>query len=94
MMTLKSTKRVPLGEVVITQGAMSELPADEVRQCLQRHVEGDWGELCQEDWTLNDEALETEQRLLSSYRTTSGTSFWIITEWDRSYTTILLPEEY
>lgn len=94
MMTLKSNKRVPLGEVVVTPGVICELSPDEMRQGLQRHAEGDWGDVCEEDWALNDEALENESRLLSSYRTTSGIRFWIITEWDRSVTTILLPEEY
>ena len=94
MMTLKSNKRVPLGEVVVTPGVICELSADEMRQGLQRHTEGDWGDVCEEDWALNDEALENESRLLSSYRTKRGIQFWIITEWDRSVTTILLPEEY
>ena len=94
MMTLKSIKRVPLGQVVITRGAMNELPAREVQNSLFRHAMGDWGDVCEEDWTLNDEALEHEARLLSSYRTDNGIRFWIITEWDRSLTTILLPEEY
>lgn len=94
MMSLKSSRRVPLGQVVITRGAMNELPAGEVQECLLRHAEGDWGDVYEEDWALNDEALEHESRLLSSYRTVNGIRFWIITEWDRSYTTILLPEEY
>mgnify|MGYP002652373312 CR=1 FL=1 len=94
MMTLKSSKRIPLGQVVITRGALETLPAVEVFDCLMRHAEGDWGDVCQEDWALNDEALENESRLLSSYRTKEGVQFWIITEWDRSYTTILLPEDY
>ena len=94
MMTLKSNERFPLGQVVITRGAINELSADEVSECLLRHTEGDWGDVCEEDWTLNDEALEHESRLLSSYRTVNGIRFWIITEWDRSHTTILLPEEY
>lgn len=94
MMTLKSSKRVPLGQVVITRGAFEALPAVEVFDCLLRHAEGDWGDVCQEDWALNDEALENESRLLSSYRTKAEIRFWIITEWDRSITTILLPLEY
>ena len=94
MMTLKSSKRVPLGQVVITQGALNDLPAEEVQESLLRHAEGDWGDVCKEDWELNDEALENEARLMSSYRTKKGIRFWIITEWDRSVTTILLPLEY
>ena len=100
MVTLKSIKRFPqgqrfpLGQVVITDGAINELSADEVRECLLRHAEGDWGDLSPEDWELNDEALENEGRLLSRYVSQNGQPFWIITEWDRSVTTILLPEEY
>lgn len=94
MMTLKSNKRVPLGQVVVTRGALETLPAVEVFDCLLRHAEGDWGDLCKEDRAQNDEALEHEARLMSRYRTKNGIRFWIITEWDRSYTTILLPEEY
>ena len=59
-----------------------------------RRAEGDWGDVCKEDWAENDEALKHERRLLSSYRTKHGVRFWIITEWDRSVTTILLPLEY
>ena len=94
MMTLKSNRRFPLGQVVITQGALNDLPAEEVQASLLRHAEGDWGDVCKGDWALNDEALEHESRLMSSYRTKQGIRFWIITEWDRSVTTILLPLEY
>ena len=94
MMTLKSNRRFPLGQVVITQGALHDLPAEEVQESLLRHAEGDWGDVCKEDWELNDEALENEARLMSRYRTVEGVRFWIITEWDRSVTTIFLPLEY
>jgi len=53
-----------------------------------------WGEVCQEDWQANDEALETGERLLSAYRTSKDERIWIITEHDRSVTTLLLPDEY
>ena len=94
MTTLKSSRRFPLGQVVITRGAISDIPADEVRECLLRHAEGDWGDVSQEDWSENDEALKNESRLMSSYLSKAGIRFWIITEWDRSVTTILLPLEY
>ena len=55
---------------------------------------GDWGELDEEDKTANDEALKTGERLLSAYKSATGTKFWIITEADRSVTTILMPEDY
>lgn len=94
MMTLKSSKRFPLGQVVITQGAQRVLSAEEVERSLLRHAEGDWGDVGKGDWARNDEALENEARLLSRYRTKKGIRFWVITEWDRSVTTILLPLEY
>jgi|TARA_R110000772_G_scaffold266742_1_gene389659 hypothetical protein len=62
---------------------------------LQRHLNGDWGDLCDDDRRQNDVALKSgEDRLLSSYQVTSDLKLWIITERDRSVTTLLLPEEY
>ena len=87
MMTLKSNRRFPLGQVVITSGAMEALPPKEVGKSLFRHAGGDWGDVSKMDWAENDQALKHESRLLSSYRTTTGIRFWIITEWDRSVTT-------
>jgi len=63
-------------------------------EALQRHVAGDWGELDEEDKKANDGALQTGERLLSAYQSATGTKFWIITEADRSVTTVLLPEDY
>ncbi len=85
--------RFNVGELVITQGAY-ELPQDEVWYGLVRHMKGDWGELCEFDRNQNDLALDQGGRLVSSYSTRSGTVFWIITEHNRSVTTILLPMEY
>jgi hypothetical protein len=64
-----------------------------VVEALRRHSEGDWGDVCEEDKKLNDAALENGTRVLSAY-TVADTRIWIITEADRSVTTILLPEEY
>jgi hypothetical protein len=61
---------------------------------LDRHVTGDWGEVGAEDGRLNDEALEDGSRVLSAYHTLKGVKLWIITEADRSVTTILRPDEY
>jgi hypothetical protein len=55
---------------------------------------GDWGDLCQEDIDENNRALEVGSRILSAYTSSSKVKFWIITEWDRSVTTVLLPSEY
>jgi hypothetical protein len=83
-----------VGRLVATPGALANVMHDEILQALKRHVNGDWGEVCDEDQAANEEALVTGTRLLSAYTSQSGTKFWIITEADRSATTILLPEEY
>ena len=61
---------------------------------LARHAGGDWGELCPEDRRANDRAVRLDERILSAYRLADGRKLWAITEWDRSSTTLLLPEEY
>lgn len=83
----------PFGETVITANASLRLSTEEVLAGLRRHASGDWGDLCPEDMQTNDEALLTGGRLLSAYGT-GRHRFWIITEWDRSVTTVLLPEDY
>jgi hypothetical protein len=83
-----------LGQVVMTRGVGISIPPEEVLHALSRHVSGDWGEVCEEDARENEYSLKKGFRLLSVYRTTSGTSFWILTEADRSQTTVLLPNEY
>ena len=86
----------PLGEIAITEGASAALQstAQTAEQLLGRHSFGDWGELGDEDWERNNHALENALRLLSSYRLRDKTMVWVITEWDRSCTTVLLPQEY
>ena len=83
-----------LGRTVATQGIVRCLNPDEILVALSRHQSGDWGELGDEDKLSNERALLEEGRLVSKYRSVSGTPFYVITEWDRSYTTVLLPEEY
>ncbi|MDE1554309.1 MULTISPECIES: hypothetical protein [Comamonas] len=92
-----SQARFSPGQVVMTAG-VDEL----VRQgrlnptpYLRRHLHGDWGDLSDDDRRLNDAALQSgEDRLFSSYQVTRDLKLWIITEWDRSVTTLLLPSEY
>ena len=85
--------RFPLGEVVITANAGLRLSTEEVLSALRRHASGDWGDLCPEDTLANHDALNQGGRLLSAYG--QGIHrFWIITESDRSVTTVLLPEDY
>lgn len=88
--------KFPLGQCLSTPGSARAL--EEAGQSpfefLLRHVVGDWGEVGPEDWKENDLSLQEGFRLLSSYHTAAGVKLWIITEADRSVTTILLPEEY
>ena len=86
--------RFPLGRTVITRGALDALDDADVRAGIARHAIGDWGDLCPEDKEANDDALRVGARVLSAYHTEGGLKFWIITEADRSATTVLLPEEY
>lgn len=82
------------GLLVATTHAIAELAPNEVAQALARHLSGDWGELAEEDQQTNEDALADEGRLFSAYTSSTGVKFWIITEWDRSVTTVLLPEDY
>jgi hypothetical protein len=86
---------LPLGRVLATPGALKLLVevGGHLFELLARHATGDWGDLCKYDRRQNEIALRGGYRVLSSYETTAGT-VWIITEADRSVTTILLPEEY
>ena len=86
----------PLGQVVATPGALAALEdADQTPiEFLQRHIVGDWGDLDEHDRNENEFSLREGLRLLSAYRTSKDIRIWIITEADRSATTILLPHEY
>lgn len=84
----------PLGQLLMTPGARDGVPPNEMFHALRRHARGDWGELDGHDLEANNRAIKDGGRLLSAYRTKSGTKFWIITEADRSSTTVLLPDEY
>ena len=75
-------------------GALAAVPAEEMQAALRRHHSGDWGDLCDADRQENERSLAEGLRLLSVFRTTAGVKFYIITEHDRSATTVLLPEEY
>jgi hypothetical protein len=88
--------KFPFGEVVATQGAAAALNdvGDHPFVYLQRHAHGDWGELDADDVAENELSLVNGLRLLSAYTLKDGTRIWIITEADRSVTTILLPSEY
>ncbi len=88
-----------LGRVMMTQGIAALIKASTINPTLylHQHIVGDWGDVCEEDWAANNEALENESRLFSVYRLPDNNvskNIWIITEWDRSVTTLLLPSEY
>ena len=86
--------KFPLGRLVITLAALHALQPEDVAASIRRHVTGDWGELDEHDRQENELSLREGFRLLSAYSDSGGTRFWIITEADRSATTVLLPEDY
>ena len=85
-----------LGKLVATPGALELLTRSEQTplEFLARHSRGDWGECCPEDATENDFSVKVGFRIFSVYRTRNGEKLWVITEADRSVTTLLLPSEY
>jgi hypothetical protein len=88
--------RFPLGRVVATPRALAALEKAEQFPAafLDRHVHGDWGEVPEVDKQENELAVEQRLRILSAYTTSAGDKIWVLTEADRSATTLLLPEEY
>jgi len=88
--------RFPLGRVVATPGALSALEKAEQlpAEFLDRHVHGDWGDVPEEDKQANERSVAQGLRILSAYTTSAGDKIWILTEADRSATTLMLPEEY
>jgi hypothetical protein len=89
-----SDKVVSLGQIVITANALSVLNQTDVQTALHRHSHCDWGELCESDRRQNELALEQNLRLFSVYFDRHGIKFYVLTEHDRSVTTVLLPEDY
>jgi len=83
-----------LGTTVMTKMVEQVISREELIMALDRHRIGDWGLVEPEDAEANDEALVNNDRILSVYESKDGITFWIITEADRSSTTVLLPEEY
>lgn len=88
-----------IGRTVMTRGINEEILSDknfskEVLKAFSRYLKKDWGEMCEEDKQMNDEAIKSgNDRILASYETTKG-NIYIITEHDRSATTILFADEY
>lgn len=86
----------PLGQLLMTQGVQAEALSGRLdpQALLRRHARGDWGDICAEDQRENELAVDAGLRLLSSYRIDASLTVWVITEADRSVTTLLLPSEY
>lgn len=94
--TIQTAALFPLGRTYATPGAIGALSESGQlpEEFLHRHQTGDWGEVCDADKQENEFSLEKGFRILSAYRTKVGTKSWVITEHDRSVTTLLLPSEY
>jgi hypothetical protein len=90
----KLEMKFPSGHIVATTNAFNTIPSYEIVSALARHLRGDWGSLDPEDEKSNNHALKSGGRLFSQYYTNQNIKFWIITEADRSATTVLLPEDY
>jgi len=86
--------RLPLGRVVVTSNARDILSDFDINSAIIRHQCGDWGDVSEADRKANDSAIKNGDRVLSSYTSEAGDKFWIITECDRSYTTVLMPSDY
>lgn len=86
--------KFPLGQLVATRNALDVLSQADILEGISRHARGDWGEICAEDRKENELSLVEGFRLMSVYRAADGTKFWVITEADRSATTVLLPDDY
>jgi hypothetical protein len=87
----------PLGKIVFTRGgieAFQQKGVPPVGNIIARHATGDWGDMDEQDKALNDAAVKDGGRIFSAYQLTDDLRVWVITEWDRSATTVLLPSEY
>lgn len=92
-MTKIEQPKFPLGQIVITENAAQHLDTVAVNEALRRHVSGDWGDVPPEDSCENEYSLQHGFRLLSAYGT-GNRRFWLVTEADRSATTIMMPSDY
>jgi hypothetical protein len=89
-------QRFPLGQTYATPGALEALSeaGQDASQFLSRHQAGDWSEMSEEDKRENEFSVDKDLRIFSAYHTSKGEKIWVVTEADRSATTILLPQEY
>jgi hypothetical protein len=82
------------GEIIVTAGVARKVPQNDVEAAVRRHLRGDWGDLGEEDRKRNDQILERGGTLASIFTASNGLKFYVLTEPDRSSTTVLLPSEY
>lgn len=89
-------KLFELGQLLITSGSEEKLNSLQMDPMvlLARHVSGDWREMHEDDQAQNADAVKNGGRIMSEYTLNVDEKIWVITEWNRSVTTILLPEEY
>ncbi|MEW6156567.1 MAG: hypothetical protein AB1813_04005 [Verrucomicrobiota bacterium] len=83
-----------LGRIMTTPHALEQISNDDILTAIGRHQAGDWGDCDPDDRQANDQALLDGSRLFSVYHSGKGVKFWIITEANREYTTVLLPSDY
>ena len=88
------TLKFSTGALRASKVALQSVNREDIAAALHRHVHGDWGIVCRDDAEANEYALLHDLRILSIYRDRNGIRFWIITEADRSSTTVLLPSDY
>lgn len=92
---LKFTERLfDPGRLVATPAVLEAVLHEDIMTAFHRHICGDWGDVNGSDEKANDLALKNGDRLFSVYHFENSRKFWIITETDRSYTMVLLPEDY
>ena len=94
MSTIQTAKTFSLGRILITANVENIIERAEIEAALGRHARGDWGDVGPEDWRANQIALREGERVFSTYTDRRNTRFYIITEADRSATTVLLPGDY
>lgn len=83
------------GTIVITKSADDKLSRLDVIKAIKRHIDGDFGESEEDSININNENIEKGSgRIMSIYTSSNNIKFWIITESDRSFTTVLLPKDY
>jgi hypothetical protein len=88
------SKRVPIGELVVTESALATVSEADALSALTRQGRGDWGEVSRDEWEANDANLRCRGRIRSVYRTSSGVPFLVITDLGRHATMVGLPEDW